>query len=247
MARAGVAFELGDRAETARAAGSPDCRACRHAWRARSPRRRICAKAAISRSRSAAVTPGMSPSMISAPAASGEIAAHAGLQRARQARCDSRRLCATPDVEPGQRRADALVLVAGDHDDRPLPGWPARARRCAAPAACRRTAPSACSARPCGSSGRRRARWHRRARRRAPRTHLARLRPRRDLHQQAADAHAGDVGVGDVDARRSAGRAPSRSRSPWGCARSPARRSPACRRSCRARSDCRDRPACRRA
>ena len=57
----------------------------------------------------------------------------------------------------------------------------------------------------------------------------ARLRPRDDLHQQAADAHAGDVLARHRQARRAAASAPSRSRSPWASARSPARRAPAAR------------------
>ena len=54
----------------------------------------------------------------------------------------------------------------------------------------------------------------------------ARLRPRDDLHQQAADAHAGDVAARDRQAGTAAASGPSRSRSPWASARSPARRAP---------------------
>ena len=55
----------------------------------------------------------------------------------------------------------------------------------------------------------------------------ARLRPRDDLHQQAADAHAGDVARASPAGRTAAAPAPSRSRSPSGCGRSRARRAPA--------------------
>ena len=44
----------------------------------------------------------------------------------------------------------------------------------------------------------------------------ARLRPRDDLHQQPADAHAGDVARAAPAARRAGASAPSRSRSPSG-------------------------------
>ena len=76
---------------------------------------------------------------------------------------------------------------------------------------------------------------------------FARLRPRDDLHQQPADAHAGDVLARHRQARPKAASAPSRSRSPSGCARSRARRAPDGRRHCRSAADCRDRPACRNA
>ena len=55
---------------------------------------------------------------------------------------------------------------------------------------------------------------------------LARLRPRHDLHQQPADAHAGDVLCRHREARRAGGSAPSRIRSRPASARSPARRAP---------------------
>ena len=55
---------------------------------------------------------------------------------------------------------------------------------------------------------------------------VARLRPGDDLHQQAADAHAGDVLARHRQAGEQAASAPSRSRSPSGCARSRARRAP---------------------
>ena len=53
---------------------------------------------------------------------------------------------------------------------------------------------------------------------------VARLRPGDDLHQQPADAHAGDVLARRPECRRAGASAPNRSRYPSGCARSPARR-----------------------
>ena len=76
---------------------------------------------------------------------------------------------------------------------------------------------------------------------------LARLRPRDDLHEQPADAHAGDVGARRPAARRAAASAPSRSRSPWASGRSRARPAPARRAPARPAAGCRDRPACRNA
>ena len=118
--------------------------------------------------------------------------------------------------------------MAGDDDHRLGARVRAPARPRCAPAACRRSRPAACSARPCGverpAASTIAATRAAAARRRGSR---ARLRPRDDLHQQPADAHAGDVLARHRQARRAAASAPSRSHSPSASARSPARRAPA--------------------
>ena len=151
MARAGVAFELRDRGKQRARQDAPDCRACRHGWRARPRVPPDCAKASISRSRSAGETPGMSPSTISAPAASSGSAAMPAFSELARPAAKSRIVRRTSTSSPASAARDALGLMAGDdHDRRLRPAGERRARRCGAPAACRRTAPAACSARPCG-------------------------------------------------------------------------------------------------
>ena len=76
---------------------------------------------------------------------------------------------------------------------------------------------------------------------------VARLRPRRDLHQQAADAHAHDVARASPGCPRRSAAAPSRSRSAWASGSSRAGRAPGARRGAPAAGGCRDRPACRNA
>ena len=202
-------------------------------------------KAAISRSISAASTCGMSPRQTTAPSASAGTAAMPALQRGAEP-VGEIRIVDEPHRQAGERLLDLLALMAGHDDD----GLGARGQRLLGgdaderPAA--RSRPAACSVRPCGSSVRRRARSRRCAGRRRSRL-LARLRPRDDLHQQPADAHAGDGRRAAPRGRPAAASAPSRSRSPWASARSPARRAPAGRARRRPAADCRDRPACRNA
>ena len=96
--------------------------------------------------------------------------------------------------QPGERRLDALALMAGDDDHRlgargeRLLGGDAHQRLAAD--LCQQLVRPAHAGRAAGGEHQRRdalALLRRRLR--------ARLRPRDDLHQQAADAHAGDVGA----------------------------------------------------
>jgi hypothetical protein len=64
---------------------------------------------------------------------------------------------------------------------------------------------------------------------RRPRRRLARLRPGRNLHQQAAYAHAGNVAVRHVDAGDQPVQHPVEAVILRDCAHSPARPAPACR------------------
>ena len=127
---------------------------------------------------------GMSPSRIRAPPASPPTAAIPAFSELASPEAKSG-LCAKPTSRPSRAALIRLGLVPGHHHDAGRAGSRALARPSGESAACRRTAPSACSARPCGSSDRRQ------ARRPAPwpgarsRIDIARLRPGRDFHQQA--------------------------------------------------------------
>ena len=76
---------------------------------------------------------------------------------------------------------------------------------------------------------------------------VARLRPRDDLHQQAADAHAGDGLARHRQAGEKPHQHPVEAVLLRASARSPARRAPAGRARRRSAAGCRDRPACRNA
>ena len=136
-------------------------------------------------------------------------------------------LCAKVDGRSRERGFDRLARMAGDDDDRarararaPLPRRMAH-QRLAVEARRRAWTPPRRPPRESATRGRRRGRSRRSI---AQLIAEARLRPRRDLHQQAADAHRLDVGARDRHAGEHARRAPSRSRSPSASARSRARR-----------------------
>ena len=112
--------------------------------------------APISRSIMAASTCGMSPRQTMAPSASAGSAAMPALSEvpSPSAKC---RIVHELDRQAGERRLDALALMAGDHDHRPRP----RSERRFGDDAHQRPAADLgqklVRARPCGSSGRRRA------------------------------------------------------------------------------------------
>ena len=153
-------------------------------------------KAAISRSISAALTRGMSPRQTTAPVDVRGQGGEAGPQRGAQPLGDSRG-CGEAHLAGRAGPGGPRALVAEHDDDRRRPARPAQPPRRGAPSACRRPRSSSLFGPPMRRD------WP------AARTSaatpagagrgcaFARLRPRGDLGQQAADAHAHDVAAGD--------------------------------------------------
>ncbi len=162
-------------------------------------------KAAISLSISAGVTCGMSPRRRPRRhRTSGGTARDAGLERGGQGRPRSPDCARTCTGKPGERALDLLALVAGDDDHRlraceastcsaaiRTSGWPliSSSSLFGPPMRVERPAASTTPAILLPFSGSRL---------------VARLRPRHDLHQQAADTQPGDVGARDRQAREQA-------------------------------------------
>ena len=95
------------------------------------------------------------------------------------------------DRQAGKRRFDALALVTGHHDHRPRP----RTKRLLSGNAHQRPAADLGQEFVGAAHAARAAGGQHQSRDIASRLQrlVARLRPRHDLHEQAADAHAGDV------------------------------------------------------
>ena len=248
VAGADVAVQSPSARERSGATTAPDCRACRRWSAPRSARPRAGSNAAISRSIMAARhlrhvgeaddgAVGLRPAAPRCPVLS-EVdspSAKSGL-------------CTKRDLEAGERLLDAAR--AGGRSPR-SPG-----RRCEASASSTAMRTSGLPPKSARSlfgpahaarlAGREHDRGDPRARPRGAAS--ARLRPRHDLHQQSADAHAGDVVAASPSSPAS-----SRVQDPVepvllrASARSPARRAPGGPPARRPAADCPDRPACRNA